>query len=364
MPNNKKITVFVFTFFIWLSTSCSAGKMEAPKLSSILYVDNVISRSGSEIIGHNNIYIYDLESSQSKEIEKNANFSTSGWSPSGKYLLLDGFREMAGQVWISTTTGKEKNKVFDIKDFLDHLPPNGIITEHPILLNSFWMTDALIFIKNPYGTTFLFDLNKKEIINVINGQVTYTSYSGQFWIEQESVLSSNALIVFLSGERFSIPANVYHPSPDGKMVLYVKEQNGERLLYAANINKQKGLFEEKTVATLPSTASFPKWSPSSEYLLYPIPSNNKNEPPFYGQCVVIAVTDGQEVYNERCDYGSGFLAWSPDENSNEFGALTYNKEFIIYNIKTKDKKTLDIFSLNLPAESTRQLLDWRMIEVP
>lgn len=364
MSNNKTITAFIFTLFIWLSTSCSAGKTEAPTLSSILYVDNVISRSGNEIIGHNNIYIYDLENSQSSEVERNTNFSPSGWSPSGKYLLVDGFREMAGQVWISNATGKEKSKVFDIKDFLDRLPPNSIITEQPLLLNSFWMTDTLIFIKNPYGTTFLFDLNKKEIINIINGQVTCVSYSGQFWIEQESVLSPNASIVFLSGERFSIPPHVYHPSPDGKMVLYVQEQNGNRVLYAANANKQKGLFGEKAVTTLPSTASFPKWSPSSEYLLYPIPNNNESEPPFYGQCVVISATDGQEVYNERCDYGGGFIAWSPDGNLSEFGTLAYNKKFIIHNIKTKDIKTLDIFSLNLPAESTRQLVDWQMIEVP
>lgn len=363
MSNNKKYIAFVFVLFIWLFTSCSAENAEVLKHSGILYVDNIISHSENEVIGHNNMYIYDLGDSQVSELEKNANFSPSGWSPSGKYLLLDGFREMAGQVWISNSIGKEKNKVFDIKDFLDRLPSNSIITE-PILLNSFWMTDSLIFIKNPYGTTFLFDVDKKEVGSVTNGQINYVSTNGGFWIEQESIVNPSVTIVFLSGERFSIPRNTYHPSPDGKMVLYVQEQNGSRLLYVANVNKQKGLYGEKTIATLPSTASFPKWSPSSEYLLYPIPNNNESEPPFYGQCVVISAADGQEVYNDRCDYGGGFLAWSPDENSNEFGALTYDKEFIIYNIKTKDKKTLDIFSLNLPAESTRQLVDWQMIEVP
>jgi len=310
------------------------------------------------------MHIYDLGDSQVSELEKNANFSPSGWSPSGKYLLLDGFREMAGQVWISNAVGKEKSKVFDIKDFLDRLPPNSIITEQPILLNSFWMTDTLIFIKNPYGTTFLFDIDKKEVRSVIDGEVKYISPNGNFWTEIKDPFGKTIDIVFLTGERITLPFHHYMPSPDGKKVLYSELQGENWRVFTANIDKIRGISDETEIISLPNTTSGFLWSPNGKYLLYVMGNSEGVDPPFYGWCIVISATDGQEVYNERCDYGGGFLAWSPDENSSEFGTLTTDKKFVLYNIKTKDNKALDIFSLNLPAESTRQLVDWQMIEVP
>lgn len=336
--------------------SCSFLHKNNNYYSKILFIDIT---PDSRFTG-----IFNLTENEIEQISEDKELAVVGWSPSGSLILFDGLGiNKTGQIWASKGDGTELKKIFEAKNY----PSIQQYFSYDKYTNrshkSYWLSENLIII-NANGKIILFDLDKKEIKNVANGQINAISVDGGFWIAQESIANPSVTIVFLSGKIFSIPQNAYHPSPDGKMVLYVQEQNGSRLLYAANVNEQKGLYGEKAIATLPSTASFPKWSPNSEYLLYPIPNSNENEPPFYGQCVIISVTNGQEVYNERCDYGGGFIAWSPNENSNEFGALTYDKEFIIYNIKTKDKKTLEIFSLNLPAESTRQLVDWQMIKAP
>lgn len=350
-----QLWTLIISLVILSITSCSFLHKNNNYHSKVLLIDVAPDSRSTKI--------FDLTENESKQISEDPDLAVIGWSPLGSLILFDGLVNKAGQIWASKGDGTALKKIFEAKDYpsIEQYFSYDKYTHRSH--KSYWLSENLIII-NANKKIILFDLDKKEVRSVTNGQINYISIEGGFWIEEETIANPNITLVFLSGERFSIPRNAYHPSPDGKKVLYVQEQNGNRLLYVANINKQKGLYGEKAIVTLPSTASFPKWSPSSEYLLYPIPNSNENEPPFYGLCVVISAADGQEVYNDRCDYGGGFLTWSPDENSNEFGALTYDKKFVIYNIKTKDKKTLDIFSLDLPAESTRQLVDWQMIEVP
>lgn len=280
-----------------------------------------------------------------------------GWSPSGKKILLDGNgQNRYGQIWVSSSDGRDLTKVFDVKD---HSNLTTFFPEKSVgpAQSSFWLTDSIVLIQPEKGPIILYDIQRNQIIEVRNGAVMENvSPSGEYWIEfrmdKYFLTSLKSSPLQLSQYDFLYR----YISNDGKNIAYAHVKNNVYYLAISNIDIQKGLYNEKLLALLLSNFFGPfRWSPDNKGLLY----RNYDADNEQLKCIVLDVLEQEEIYNHPCESKTDVLLWSP--RSDGFLTQPNLQQYFFYRLDGSVQTLLEVSS---DTGGTYQVAEWRLIETP
>jgi hypothetical protein len=328
--------------------ACSSTNTPKTYTSEILY---------TRLDGNLNVsaWVFNVDNGESWKIDDD--LWAKQWSPSGEKILLDGNgQNRYGQIWVSSSDGKNLMKVFDVKDYPD------LTTFFPEKLvgpaqNSFWLTNSIVLIQPEKGPIILYDIQQTQIIEVRDGAVAKNvSPSGEYWIE------------FRMGEYFlkslkDSPLSLsqygffYHYiSMDGKIIAYTLARDNAYYLAMSNIDTDKGLLNEKLLTALLSNFFGPfRWSPDNKELLYRNYDINSEQL----KCIVLDVLEQKETYNQPCESKTDVLLWSP--RSDGFLTQPNLQQYFFYRLDGSVQTLLEVPS---GTSGTYQVVDWRLIEIP
>jgi hypothetical protein len=343
-----------FTIFVMLTGTACVPSTDMPGEPVILFHDSTsITRITQS---------FSLQSMELHPILSGANLLPVGWDPSGEWILFDGLGEAhASEVWICRSDGRDLQKVLDISDYPEINTFFSYKQEANRSMYSQWVSNSTIIVSNNSGKYFTYNFTSKEILQVYDKKLAIVSEPGQYWIDQK-VQEETMSLVFLSGETYSIPREGYYPSPDGKQVVYLQQNGDENNLLIRRVDKEHGLMNSKEIALLSKDFRIPMWSPDGKFLLFVTNNSSESEPPMYGWCNVFSLGSAKIVYQERCDFGGGYISWLPYTNSDQIGMYTYENKFQVLAISTKEIFIIDgLNKASLPVGATRWIVDSQLI---
>lgn len=303
-------------------------------------------------------WIFNVDNGKSWKIDDQ--LWAKGWSPSGEKILFDGNSPTKhGQVWISSSDGKDLAKIFDVKNYPDL---TMFFPEKPVgpAQNSFWLTDSIVLIQPEKGSLILYDIQQKQIVEIRDGAVLKNvSPSGEYWIEFHLTTTKYFLMSMKSSpvelpKYNSLAYYAYHISPDSTKIAYAISKDNAYYLAISNIEINSGMHNERIVVGLPAIVRDFYWSPNGTELLYAYGAGNHQI-----RCVVIDIAKGKEIYNQFCESKTDVLLWSP--RSDGFLTQPNLRQYFFYWLDGSVQTLLEV-----PPDTggTYQVVDWRLIESP
>lgn len=342
----------VLTLMAVVLSACSSTTVKSEYASEILY---------TQLDRDSNISAWIFNVDDDKRWKIDDDLWARGWSPSGENILLDGNgATRQGQVWISSADGINLEKVFDATSYPDiapFFPDKSIGFSH----KSFWLTDEIILIQPEKGPIVLYDIVKKQIVEVREGAVLNDiSTGGEYWIEvhpstnQYFLASLNARS--LPFAQYGLQYYDHQISPDGKNIAYSIKIDTVYHVAVSSISVRNGMHDEIILTTpLPSHSGGFRWNSSGKWLLYGYYDINVVQ----SKCAVVDISENREIYNQPCESKTDILLWSP--RSDGFLTQPNLKEYFFYKL---DGSVQSILEVDPTVGGAIQVVDWRLIEVP